>query len=431
MKKIIDIADDTKHSFCIAKWLKVTMHFGMGENHSCYHPPIHRWNLDQVKLDPSKLHNTDQKLQRRKEMLNGVRPDECNYCWQIEDLDPNVISDRKRFNNDSWATSERITTIKNSKWDTHFNPVYLELSFSNTCNFACSYCSPGQSSKWEQEIRRLGSYPVDDPTVHKDKMHDMILEEANPYIEAFWQWLPNMYKDLEHLRITGGEPLATKSFIKLLDYIANNENKKLNLSINSNLCVPDKNLQAFFNKAKFLLESKSINSITVYTSMDTWGKQAEYIRDGLDIKRWELTVRQVHQLFSIPIRIMVTFGVMSIFSFNLFIDKVLELRKDGIDIQFNIARLTNPKQFDLRILPDEADIYFQSVNNKINNSNLMKRVEMETWKMTYKYWQSRNSTMNLGEKIYLQDQFFKFINEYDKRRNLNFNSTFPELSSWI
>jgi organic radical activating enzyme len=428
MSTIIPI--EIQHSFCAAKWHKVTMHFGMGENHSCYHPPIHKWDLNQVIKNPSKLHNTDYKLLRRMEMLDGVRPEECNYCWEIEDINPNAYSDRKRFNNEPWALKHRENVL-NSPWYTEFNPSYLELSFSNTCNFACSYCSPGQSSKWENEIRKLGSYPVDDPTVHKDKMHDMILEDDNPYIEAFWKWLPSMYPELEHLRITGGEPLATKSFIKLLDYIALHKNKKLNLSINSNLCVPDKNLQTFFSKARTLLDANSINSLQVYTSMDTWGKQAEYIRDGLDIIRWESTVRQIHQLFSIPIRIMVTFGIMSVFSFSKFIEKVIELRSDGIDIQFNIARLTNPKQFDLRILPDSIDPYFEDLNNIVEKSDKMKRVEKETWKMIYSYWQSRNSSLQHEEKSYLKDQFSKFIKEYDKRRQLNFHSTFPELQSWI
>ena len=419
-----------QHSFCAAKWLKVTMHFGMGENHSCYHPPIHQWNADQVKEDPSKLHNTDYKLLRRKEMLEGVRPNECDYCWQVEDLNPQSVSDRKRFNNEPWAISKMDQLLK-SPWDTHFNPSYLELSFSNTCNFACSYCSPGQSSKWEHEITRLGSYPIDDPTVHKDKMHKMIDEDSNPYIDAFWKWLPDLYKDLEHLRITGGEPLATRSFIKLLDYVSKNENKKLHLSVNSNLCVPDKNLELFFTNAKVLLDSKSIASLNVYTSMDTWGKQAEYIRDGLDLARWESTVRKIYELFNIPIRIMVTFGVMSVFNFDKFIEKVIQFRSDGIDIQFNIARLTNPRQFDIRILPNFCETYFDNVNKLFHNNKSLKNVEKQTWSMIYDVWKNRKTTMNSAERAYLSDQFSKFIEEYDYRRSLDFITTFPELKGWL
>lgn len=415
-------------SFCAAKWLMVTMHFGMAENHSCYHPPIHQWDLEEVKKKSSALHNTQHKIAQRRLMLSGDKPAECNYCFDMERIDPQAITDRKRFTNEVWA-KERINEILLSKADKHFNPAYLEISFSSLCNFACSYCSPGQSSRWEQEIKRFGSYPVDDPTVHYDKMHEMILEENNPYIDAFWKWLPKMYKDLRYLRITGGEPLTTRNFLKLLDFIAANENKDLTLVINTNLCVPKKNLEIFFEKAKTLLDADTIKGIEVYTSMDTWGEQAEYIRDGLDITKWEQNVRRIGLDFKLPIRIMVTFGALSIFNFENFIRKVVELRSLGIDIQFNIARLVDPKQFDLRILPSDCDGLFYHIDT-IMQTLPMKEVEKETWEMILSYWQSKTSTLTKDEINYRTEQFKLFFMEYDKRRGKNFCLTFPELTEW-
>lgn len=426
-----DIPNDIKHSFCAAMWLMVTMHFGMGENHSCYHPPIHRWNKDEVEKDPSALHNTSHKIEQRRQMMNGERPSECYYCFNMEDINPNAVSDRKRFTNEPWAI-ERRKEILDSPFDKPINPSYMEVSFANTCNFACSYCSPGQSSRWEQEIRRLGSYPVDDHTVHKDKMHDMIPEDSNIYIDKFWEWLPDAYKDLRYLRITGGEPLATKNFMKLLDYVANNANPNLILVVNTNLCVPKMNLDLFFKKATALQEANTIKGLEVYTSIDTWGPQAEYIRDGLNVETWENTVRKVSSTFNVPIRVMVTFGLMSIFNFKHFVNKVREMRNDGIDIMFNCARLVDPKQFDLRILPDSCDKYFEDTNNLFKRyDNTLPNVERETWQMVYDFWKSRKETMNETDRAYRTEQFEKFVNEYDKRREKNFSETFPELAGWI
>lgn len=423
------IPEKIKDSFCSAKWLMATMHFGMGENHSCYHPPIHRWNLEDVKRDPSMLHNTQHKIEQRRLMMNGEKPKECYYCFDMESINPDVISDRKRFTNEQYAI-ERREEIINAPYNKNINPSYLELSFSNVCNFGCSYCSPGQSSKWEQEVRKYGSYPVEDPTVHKDKMHDMIPEDDNPYIDAFWRWLPDAYKDLKYLRITGGEPLATRNFMKLLDFVATNHNPNLTLVVNTNLCVPDKNLNAFFEKATTLLNAKTIRGLEVYTSMDTWGPQAEYIRDGLDIKRWEDTVRKISTMFHVPIRIMVTFGLMSIFNFKTFIQKVIEMRRDGIDIMFNCARLVDPKQFDLRILPDYCDKYFEETNSFVMVNNLT-NVEKETWQMVYDFWKSRHATMTVEDREWRRQQFLLFTNEYDKRRDKNFKENFPEILGWI
>jgi len=426
----IEIPLNIKHSFCAAKWLMVTMHFGMGENHSCYHPPIHRWKREEIDKDPSALHNTGHKIEQRKQMLNGEKPKECYYCFDMEAINPDVISDRKRFTNEPYAI-ERRAEILNAPYDKPINPSYLEISFANTCNFACSYCSPGQSSRWEQEVRKLGSYPVEDPTVHKDKMHDMLPEDDNPYIDAFWRWLPDAYKDLRYLRITGGEPLATRNFMKLLDFIAVNHNPNLTLVVNTNLCVPEKNLKAFFTKATTLLNAKTIKGLEVYTSMDTWGPQAEYIRDGLDVKQWEDTVRRVSNTFHVPIRIMVTFGLLSIFNFKTFVKKVIELRNDGIDIMFNCARLVDPKHFDLRILPDSVDKYFEDTNEFMKKyDELIKSVEKETWQMVYDFWKSRKLTMTPVERDWRVDQFKKFTTEYDKRRERDFKSVFYELESW-
>jgi organic radical activating enzyme len=363
-------------------------------------------------------------------MMNGEKPKECYYCFDMEAINPNVNSDRKRFTNEHYAIERRQELI-DAPYDKHVNPSYLELSFSNVCNFGCSYCSPGQSSKWENEVRKYGSYPVEDPTVHKDKMHEMILEDENPYIDAFWKWLPEAYKDLKYLRITGGEPLATRNFMKLLDFVATNHNPNLTLVVNTNLCVPDKNLGAFFEKATTLLNAKTIKGLEVYTSMDTWGPQAEYIRDGLDIQRWESTVRRVSSEFHVPIRVMVTFGLMSVFNFQKFVEKVIQMRNEGIDIMFNCARLVDPKQFDLRILPDSADQYFTKTNTFIVDNGQVANVERETWQMVYDFWRARHSTMTPEDKAWRTDQFAKFINEYDKRRNKNFKENFPELSQWI
>lgn len=425
----MQIPDNISHSFCAAKWLMVTMHFGMGENHSCYHPPIHRWDLKEVQQRPNALHNTTYKIEQRQAMMAGERPKECYYCFNMEDIDPAAVSDRKRFTNETWARERWQEILDNP--EKPINPSYMELSFANTCNFACTYCSPGQSSTWEYEIKKYGSYPIEDATVHKDKMHDMIPEDNNPYIEEFWKWFPDAYKDLKYLRITGGEPLATKNFMKLLDYVAENHNPNLTLVVNTNLCVPEKNLELFFTKARALLDAKTIKGIEVYTSMDTWGEQAEYIRDGLDVQRWKNTVLRVSNEFHVPIRIMVTFGLLSVFNFRTFVDEVIAMRESGVDIMFNCARLVDPKQFDLRILPDWCDKYFQETNEYITTNGKMASVELETWAMVYNFWQSRKQSMTVEDREWRKQQFFKFIDEYDRRRRLNFYDVFKELTDWI
>jgi hypothetical protein len=81
-------------SFCAAKWYNVSLHLGHGFTNSCHLPLPHPIDLEKIKTNPSALHNTDFKKEIRKMMLEGTKPAECSYCWKIEDIGRNNISDR-------------------------------------------------------------------------------------------------------------------------------------------------------------------------------------------------------------------------------------------------------------------------------------------------------------------------------------------------
>ena len=141
--------DSISPSFCAAKWLQVSLHLTNGRTHSCYHPPTHQINLDQLKLDPGALHNTSQKFEERKMMLEGQRPTGCDYCWKIEDA--GHVSDRYYRSSEHWAV-DKIAEISSQPFDFNVKPTYVEVNFNQTCNFKCSYCSPHLSSEWQNVL---------------------------------------------------------------------------------------------------------------------------------------------------------------------------------------------------------------------------------------------------------------------------------------
>ncbi len=81
-------------TFCLAKFHHVTIYLQTGETHSCYHPPPHHIPLPELEADASALHNTEQKKQERKLMLEGKKPKGCQYCWNVEALGEEYVSDR-------------------------------------------------------------------------------------------------------------------------------------------------------------------------------------------------------------------------------------------------------------------------------------------------------------------------------------------------
>ena len=88
------ILDPKSASFCGAKWYNATIWLGSGQTTSCHHPLPHRIDLEEIKTNPSAIHNTAQKKLERKQMQCGDRPKGCEYCWKIEDIKRDNISDR-------------------------------------------------------------------------------------------------------------------------------------------------------------------------------------------------------------------------------------------------------------------------------------------------------------------------------------------------
>ena len=80
-----DKLDNTGCGMCLAKWTQTTIYLHNGHTHSCHHPRTHKIPLTELNKNPTALHNTKYKKLQRKTMLKGGRPEECDYCWNVED----------------------------------------------------------------------------------------------------------------------------------------------------------------------------------------------------------------------------------------------------------------------------------------------------------------------------------------------------------
>ena len=149
--------------------------------------------------------------------------------------------------------------------------------------------------------------------------------EGNPYVAAFWKWWDNGLSDsLEELRITGGEPSTSHNFWKFLDQIKGQSYPNLNLSINSNLGVKDELIDKLIQTTHEL----DIQSYDIYTSCESYGTHAEYLRDGLIYPKWRgNVVRMIEEANIRQIVIMMTVTGLSLMSITEFMDDMLELKK--------------------------------------------------------------------------------------------------------
>ena len=105
-------------------------------------------------------------------------------------------------------------------------------------------------------------------------------------MDAFWRWWPELRTKLTQFRITGGEPLMNKNTFQVMDDLIENPNTEMALDFNTNLCVPDKLVKQFVEKAKVLTLENKVDSVKIHTSVDTHGAQAEWLRTGLNYQQW-------------------------------------------------------------------------------------------------------------------------------------------------
>lgn len=436
--------DKVSDSFCVAKWKQVTMHLQNGMNHSCHHPKAHVVPIEEIKKNYKSLHNSEFKKYQRKLMLEGKRPNECDYCWRVEDTQSGSYSDRIYKSASQWALPF-INEITKNDYDFDIDPSYVEVSFSNVCNFKCSYCAPHISSQWMEEIEKYGPYPTSSEYntlkwIKRDNQMPIPNREENLYVDAFWKWFPEMYKNLIHFRITGGEPLLSKDTFKVLDYVIENPNNNLELSINTNLNPPDEIFDRFLQKLKIITSENKVKKVKLFTSAEAYGKQAEYIRHGLDYNKWLYNIQKTfHTVPNIGFTLMSTYNLLSIPSYELFLKDLLQIKKEFTKSSnsenvflLDIPYLRYPEHQSVFIRePFMVDILSKQVEfmkTNINTNNNIGFHDYEIDKLLRIFNLIKNINENNKMDINRKD-FVLFVDEHDKRRKTNFLETFPELNS--
>jgi len=435
------VVNKLSKSFCGAKWYNATIWLGNGTTASCHHPPAHKIPLEEVAKSYKAIHNTTYKKAIRKEMMEGVRPKECEYCWKIEDLGDDKVSDRV-YKSVIYTDEELRQAKEELGYTEDVDLKTLEIAFDPNCNFGCSYCNASFSTTWQKDIKVFGAYQnlVSDGAgaFRHDGKHAMPYgrkNEGNPYVEAFWKWWEaELQHSLRELRVTGGEPSMSPDFWKLMDWWKSHPECNVAFAVNSNLGQKKQLLDALIES------SKSFKDFSIYTSCEATGLQAEYIRYGLDWKVWLENMYRVNREANVTsVNVMMTINALCLFSITDFMDEMLKLKAEfghqAAVMSFNILRF--PSFQSIVTLPQEirleraAHIQEWLDRNYNDGQNGLVDFERDGILRMIEYIKQVNTGHSFTSSLESRVRDFKsFYSQYDKRRNLDFHKAFPMLREW-
>ena len=387
-------------TFCILPWI----HFYANPDGTVLPCCIgdHRRPLGNVQQNSvTEVWNSEKFKSLRLNMLAGNRCDECSSCYKSEDA--GVKSFRQSVNRD-YAEFLNFSdeTNEDGSLDT-MKLKYLDIRWSNICNFKCRSCSSTYSSSWATEDNKQGQ---------SKKVFIFAGGENN---DSLYDQLRPYYSEVKEIYFAGGEPLLMDKHYDMLNYLIETGNTDIKIRYNSNLS------SLSFKNTSVIDLWKKFSNVHLNVSLDSWGNRAEYIREGTVWTTLEANIKKIKvECPHMHIGIASVISAFNIHSLPEFIDylETAEIIDNKTSASFYC--LLNPNFYSF-------DILDQKFKNEIM-TKLAERVYTENIKsqLDNVIRHLKNSTTNVD----LQRQFKHHTDYYDSIRNKKFTDTFPELTEF-
>ncbi len=339
--------------------------------------------------------NGDAYKKARLDFIKNKIPPECiSACYKKEKQgsDSNRLKANQRFNK---LAPLQYKTNKDGSLDS--NPTYLDIRFGNLCNFKCRMCGPGASTSWYADTTSSGWSKTIDHYSNNDN---------------FWVDVPKFIPELQDVYFAGGEPFVQQGHYKMLELIIDSGYAaNVNLSYNTNLSYSK------FKKYDLKTLWSNFKKVSVWPSVEGYGKRAEYARKGLSWSKFE----EHTKLFKDNIT--TVSSVINIYSISSMPDLILWCKRNNI--HFYGTTQSEPPHQKITCLPKESKQQMISMYKKFVNeySSILTFEDLQQIKHWLSYMTSSDDSNLLHD--------FKIETErLDSLRRESFTDTFPEFATW-
>ena len=345
----------------------------------------------------------------RGNMLEGRPSPECRNCLVLEAV--GCSSPRLAQNQEYSRHFPLVDSTAPDGSVARFQMPFLDIRFSNICNFACVYCDADRSSAWCSEHKGPGE---------GEGIGGSAVSTATRDPQQLWRQVEPLIPHVEHFYFAGGEPLLCEEHYRILNLLTAQGRFDVPLSYSTNFSATTfRDLDAMRLWDRF-------NRVDIAASLDASGQRGEYIRINQD---WEEVLRNRQRMFAacpkVSFTIAPTLTAMNALHLPDFHKEWLEIGYlKPPDIYLNI--LLQPSEYSVQILPERlkrrvADRY------DAHAEFLVERYGGEATAAARQF-QDAVKFMVAQDAGYLLDKFRQRIHALDRRRNSRFSDVFPELA---
>lgn len=390
----------TSKTFCILPWIHFYANPDGNVLPCCigdHNTPL--GNVQENTID--EIWNNERYKSMRLKMLSGKRCEECKSCYQAEDA--GVNSFRQSVNRDySKYLDFAIETNEDGSLDS-MKLKYLDIRWSNICNFKCRSCSSTYSSSWATEDVKNGQ----NKKIYifaGGNNNDTLYEQLKPYLS-----------EIEEIYFAGGEPLLMDKHYEILQHLIDSNNTKIKIRYNSNIS------SLTYKNISVIDLWKNFSNVHLNISLDSWEQRAEYIREGTNWKIIKDNILKIkNECPHIHIGIASVISIFNVYTIPEFIDYMIDNKLIDNKTYANFYCLMNPNFYSFDILTDEFKL---EIINKLLTKSYDKNINLQIENII-KHLKSSKYNDNLRKQFKIHTDY------YDSIRNKNLVDTFPELNKF-
>lgn len=277
-------------------------------------------------------------------------------------------------------------------------PNSATISLNNTCNLSCRMCNPMFSSRIANIVKHS---PIIDSMLNYET-------PSNYSIDT----LDDIFPNLEFVGFLGGEPFYNKEFIDIIRRMKANSPKLKTVTISTNMTVLN---------IPILEELKTIPHLTLMISIDGPEHVNNYIRAGSEYKTIISNIRYIAENYpTFNLSISHTTSALNVGYLPEFIECMNELYQDIKFNGINTSLVYDPIPLHPASLPDDIK---ESYIAKLQNFDQSKHIIVGSRMLIA----SGLHLLNMPREDRSSDNFYKFVNEYDRVLATDYKVVYPEL----